>query len=236
MIDILLPVLRRPQNAERVYESIASTTSFDFRVTFLISPDDPDELAAVERLRLADYIVVPWLPRAGDFARKINFGFRHTTEPFVFLGADDLLFHESWDAAAVGTAELHGASVIGTQDDCNPLVKRGRHATHSLVRRSYAEERGCTFDELPGVVYCEAYDHQYVDTELYVVATERGDWAFAEDALVRHVHPLDRRNRIGLDETYRKGMAHGREDGQLFLQRRRQWVRSCPGGRRPTRA
>ncbi|MCI0564867.1 MAG: hypothetical protein MN733_40895, partial [Nitrososphaera sp.] len=40
MIDILIPVLRRPQNAQPVVDSIKSATTVDHRILFICSPED----------------------------------------------------------------------------------------------------------------------------------------------------------------------------------------------------
>lgn len=223
-IAILLPVLDRPQNAAPVVESIRGRSWSDPRIVFLVSPRDTRERAAAIATG-AEVRVVDWEPGPGDYARKINHGFHFTSEEFVFLGADDLDFHEGWDVEAMDVADQTGAAVIGTQDLCNPLTKRGKHSTHSLVRRSYIELFGGTFDEEPGVVYAECYDHQWVDNELCIVAQDRGHWAFAQKAIVEHMHPLDRSRRIALDATYRKALAQGVNDQRLFVARRRDWVK-----------
>ena len=230
MISILIPVLARPDNAAKVVDSIRWTTENDYGIIFVCSPADYAEIAAVEDTN-EEFIVCGWTPGPGDFARKTNLGFRLTEGEWVFLGADDLVFHEGWDAAALEVAAETGAAVIGTQDLCNPLVKRGRHSTHSLVHRDYIDSEGGTFDEEPGVVYAECYDHQSVDNELLIVAQDRGRWAFAERSVVEHLHPLTR--RTSMDATYRKALANGREDYALFNSRRVVWNRNQK--RRPAR-
>jgi glycosyltransferase involved in cell wall biosynthesis len=232
VISVLIPVLGRPQNAQAVCDSIHEATSFDHEIIFVVSRSDEEELEAVCATG-EDHLIVSWPPGPGDFARKTNVGFAEAAMEWVFLGADDLRFHPGWDEEALSLADETGAKVIGTQDLCNPLVKRGRHSTHSLVHAAYIAEFGGTFDEQPGVVYAECYDHQSVDNELLVVAQDRGVWAFADDAIVEHMHPLAR--KANTDATYRKGMALGREDNRLFMQRRIGWERSRKR-RRPARA
>lgn len=231
MISLIVPVLARPQNAQRVADSIHSATRVAHEIIFIVSRSDYAELDAVCATG-EDHVIVPWTPGPGDFARKTNIGYAEAAHEWVFLGADDLRFHDGWDEAALEVAEETGASVIGTQDLCNPLVRRGRHSTHSLVHRAYVDESGCTFDEKPGVVYAECYDHQSVDNELLVVAQDRGVWAFAEHSIVEHLHPLTRKTRM--DDTYRKALARGKEDQRLFNARRVTWNRSQK--RRPARA
>lgn len=224
MIAILVPVLGRPHRAAPLAENIALATSVPYRLVFLVSPSDDAQWGAIRELEEEgdDAVVCGWEPGPGDYARKINLGFRVTDEPFVVTGADDLDFQPGWAEAALKVAEQTGAGVVGTNDNANPMVKRGQHSTHSLVRRTYIEERGGSFDETPGVLYPECYDHQCVDNELVEVAGYRGEWAFASDSMVIHRHPFFDRTVVK-DATYEKALRHGREDIRLLNARRRDW-------------
>jgi hypothetical protein len=109
--------------------------------------------------------------------------------------------------------------VIGTNDLGNPTVMAGKHSTHPLVARWYADEHG-TVDG-PGRVVTEAYGHQWTDTELVQTAMSRGAWVFAADSHVRHAHPFWTKGPM--DATYEKGMASSREDQRLFARRKSLW-------------
>jgi hypothetical protein len=219
-IAILIPVLGRPERAAPLVRSIRMSTDVPYQIVFLCSPNDHDAISAYSR-EVGGVIVVGWEPGPGDFARKTNLGFAETTEPFVFCGATDLTFQPGWDVAALKVADETSAGVIGTWDGANPAVMHGKHSTHPLVRRSYAENLGCTIDGT-GAIYSEAYDHQCVDNELIETAQSRGEWAFAAESRVLHHHPFyDRTMRI--DATYKKALAHGKEDKILFMRRRRLW-------------
>ncbi len=224
-VSILVPVLRRPDRARPLLESVVEGTSVDWEVAFLVSPADNLEMSAIvaaslhlgvrDRIRICQ---VPWEAGPGDYARKINHGLSATTSPWLFLGADDLRFHPGWDTAAIACAESSGAKVVGTDDRGNGQVMRGKHSTHSLIDAAYAEEFGLTWDGVPGMVYSDAYDHQYVDTELVSVAIDRGVFAFCKDSVVEHLHPLWGKGTM--DDTYRKALENGHADGLLFQRRR----------------
>jgi hypothetical protein len=219
VIDVLIPVLGRPESSERIVENIRDVSVHVTRIVFLYTPGDSQEgvVQKLWRARKADcFSVGPLAP--GDFARKSNTGFRLTKSEFVLLGASDLLFHRDWDVEALRVAEQTGAGVIGTNDLANPAVKAGRHSTHPLVRRSYIDEVGGTFDQGPGVVYFEGYDHQCVDNELCIAATKRKQWAFAKESKVQHLHPIFDKT-ISMDDTYRRGLAKGKEDIALLQSR-----------------
>jgi len=216
-VAVIIPVLGRPANAQKVVDSIWAASAHDVRILFLCSPGDHEQIEAVAATGVALWIP-PWPPGPGDYARKINLGFKMTEDEFVFTAADDLKFHPGWDTAAVELAKETGRGVIGTNDLGNPSVKMGRHSTHSLVRRAYIEKQGGAWGER-GTVYHAGYDHQCVDNELVEVARARDEWAFCWDSVVEHLHPLWGKSEK--DATYEKALANGRADIRLFNERRR---------------
>ena len=210
MIDILIPVLRRPLNARRVATSITVTTRNPYTLYFICSPGDHAQIEACRNVSLARTLVVKWKPGAGDYARKINWGCAQSEAPWVFQGADDIIFSTGWDEEALKVARVTGARVIGTNDLHNPKVLRGAHSTHTLIARSYVEE-------YEGYVLCEEYDHQYVDNELVELAKRRGEWAFAKKAIVEHLHP--HYGDAERDSTYTKAFRKSNDDRKLYKKR-----------------
>lgn len=228
-VDILVPVLGREKAIDALAFSIISSTTCEWHVRFLCSPGDRKATDTCFMLSERDHRfstrVVPWQPAGGDWAKKINLGYRETCREFILLGATDLLFHGGWDIAAIQVADQTGAGVIGTNDLGNLLVMKGQHSTHPLVRRSYVDDQG-TIDEEGKVVH-EGYSHQWVDTELVATAMARGEWAFAFDAHVEHNHPFWHKGEM--DATYEKALSTPRPDQRLFRQRSRLWRN--PGAR-----
>jgi hypothetical protein len=213
-IDVLVPVLGRPQNVAPLLESLA-VTRVEHRVFFICSPGDSEQIAACE-VSGHPTLIVNWTPNRGDYAKKINWGFEQTDAEWVFQGADDLRFYPDWDVAALRCARQREKQVIGTNDMHNPQVKRGIHATHFLIARSYIEEQGGTFDD-SGAIFCEKYDHQYVDLEFCETARRRGAWFYCRNSVVEHLHP-----HWGLaeqDETYKKAMRRTGQDRRIYMQR-----------------
>jgi hypothetical protein len=220
-IAIIIPVLNRPHRASLVCESIFSTSEVEVELYFVCSPGDHAEYDACASTG-EEIILVPWEAGPGDFARKQNLAYTYTTAPYILLGADDLQFEVGWDVRALAVAERTRAGVIGTNDDANPLVKKGRHATHPLVARDYIDAVGGTWHDGPGVIYHEGYAHQYVDTELVAVAMDRGEWAFAHTSVVRHLHPMYPHRGIGrtpMDDTYKKALGDAHADKMIFVER-----------------
>lgn len=241
MIDLLIPVLNRPHRAAPLVENILRATVNEHRIWFICSRDDDEQIAAADETG-AQVITVNFEAGVGDYAKKINNGYKmikfleegeawsphperfvapmQNIAPgeFLFLGADDLCFCQAWDTHALATAEVTGAGVIGTDDLGNATVIRGDHSTHSLVRRSYIAEQGGTWDDGPGVIYHEGYDHQYVDSELVEVAKQRGQWAFSHASKVEHMHKFWGKSEM--DDTYKKALRSSTEDMRLFRQRK----------------
>lgn len=221
MIAVLVPVLNRPQRAQPLVENIRSASSLDTRILFLCSPGDDEEIAACGATG-ADVEVVPWLNGPGDYARKINHGYRITDELYLFHAADDLVFHPGWDTPLLELAE-QGFGVVGSDDLGNPTVMRGDHATHSLISRAYVDACG-TVDECEVVMH-EGYVHNFCDTELVATAKTRGAWAFAAGSRVEHRHPFWRKSVD--DATYVLGRSRYMDDVQLFERRRVLWERQA---------
>jgi hypothetical protein len=220
-IAIQIPVLARPQNAQRVADSIRDNTVVDIAVIFICTPGDDAEIAAC-RDTGSIVATVAWDAGPGDFAKKHNWAYPLTKAPLVLLAADDLEFEAGWDTAALAVFQQGNWGVIGTQDDSNPLVKRGRHSTHPIVSRDYIDTQGGTWHDGPGIVLHEGYAHQYVDTELCTAAQQRGEWAFSHRSVVRHLHPLyphRGRQRTPMDDTYRKALGDAQADQRVYLER-----------------
>ena len=218
MIDVIVPVLARPGNAKPLFDSL-SASGADARITFVCTGGDKAQIRACEATG-ANVIVVGWKAGPGDFAKKINEGFRRTDSEHFFMGADDIDFAPGWDTAAF--LQMRGrVAVVGTNDKANRQVMSGEFGTHCLISRAYIDEQGGTFDKEPGVVLHEGYDHNYVDRELCDVAKARRAFAFASRSIVSHRHPLWK--TASWDPTYRKALARFHEDQLLFGQRTAAW-------------
>lgn len=229
MIAVLVPVLGRPGRAAPLVASITAASTLVDEIVFLATSTDRAQIEAARRTG-ARVEIVPFPLDGGDYARKINHGVDLSTAPWIFQAGDDLRFERGWDVRALGKDTGPHVGVIGTNDLGNPLVKAGRHATHSLIRRAYVAERG-TIDE-PGKALHEGYWHCWVDNELIETATHRRAFAAARDAIVEHLHPIwpdGAGGRKGRDDpTYRRGQKRYHEDAALFRARRRLW-RVLPG-------
>jgi glycosyltransferase involved in cell wall biosynthesis len=203
---VIVPVLNRPQNAAPFMASLRASTGLA-TVYAVANADDVDTVKAWQdagaEVLFADGI---------SFASKVNAGHAQTTEPWLFITGDDVRFHPGWlDHAQAAAADR--IAVVGTNDLGNPRVVRGEHATHMLIRRSYVDQVGASWDG-PGTVCHEGYRHWYVDDEIVIAARQRGAFAFAPGATVEHLHPAWGKGAD--DDVYALGQASQEADRNLF--------------------
>lgn len=156
---VLVPVLDRPHRVEPLLQSLAGSLrpGEEAEALFLVTLGDHSESEAIGRAG-GRQSVVDWEAGDGDYARKINLGFKIGVEegwPWMFLGADDLHFHPGWLGRALQVARhRQGICVLGTNDRGNPSVRSGRHSTHSLVHADYLE---CGTVDEEGKILHEGY-------------------------------------------------------------------------------
>lgn len=215
---VLVPALGRPWRVKGLQESLQASEGFtQLDLLYILSPEDTEQRIAVEHCGI-DYLTMPVEAGSGDYARKMNLGARLTDQDWIFLAADDLAFRRNWADRAIDAAEASGKLVVGTNDLGNAEVKRGKHSTHTLVHRQYLQLG--TADD-PSRLLHEGYDHNWVDAEFIETAKARGQFVFAKDVVVEHLHPHWGKSKM--DSTYEKGLAHYEDDRRLFLRRRHLW-------------
>ena len=100
MIDVIVPVLSRPENAWPLVESLTLSEA-DAVVTFVCTGGDKPQIRACQETG-ARVLIVKWPAGPGDYARKINAGFNDTSGEYVLNGADDIEFARKWDTIALG--------------------------------------------------------------------------------------------------------------------------------------
>jgi hypothetical protein len=222
-VAILIPVLRRPHRARPVAESALEATP-NARVYFVATEGDTDEIAAIGEVQAEfgpskiRFDVIP-PNRYGDYAHKINHGYRNTHEEYMLFGADDLHFHPGWFETAVAHMSDEVA-VVGTNDLANKRVLAGEHSTHPLVARWYIDQAG-TVDE-NGKALHEGYLHEFVDDEFIETAKAREVFVAEPGSIIEHLHPAV--GKAPVDDLYRAEPRRMTQGRILFHRRRPLWT------------
>lgn len=220
---VVIPVLNRPHRVQPLLDSLnASKGKIPVEHLFVASTSDTPEVQALMKAN-ARFLLVDREPGPADYAQKINEGVLEAEDGWVLAAADDLVFHDRWADEAIRVADRSGMRFIATNDLGNPLVQRGRHATHPLVHISYLP---LAVADAPGLLYSEQYDHSCCDVEASETAMRRHEFAYAPRSIVEHQHVIWRKSPD--DATYMKGQRHLLEDKKLLEQRRRLWQNLRP--------
>lgn len=217
-VDIIVPVLGRPEHAEPFMRSLIASTGLA-TVWAVVQPDDK-ATAAAWREAGAEVLEAP--EGVTTFAAKANHAYQHlgrfgVAAPWVMLVGSDVVFRAGWLDHALGVAGRTGADLVATNDLGNPHVMAGTHATHPLIRRSYVDEIGATLLDGPGVLCHEGYRHNWIDNEWTFAAQRRGRFAAALGAHVEHLHPVVGKGEW--DDVYRLGRQSYDADRELFRAR-----------------
>jgi hypothetical protein len=220
-VDVIVPVLHRPQNVRVFMESLLASTGLA-TAWFVVEPGDDEQ--ACEVFKYGGKV----LYRAGSFAQKVNYAYGVTSDtpdatPWVFIVGDDVGFHPGWLDHAQFVGKAFEGDVVGTNDLGNPRVTRGDHATHLLIHRRYIDEHGGSWGDVgPGKICFEGYGHWYVDDEIVTAARQRGEFQMALGSIVEHLHPLF--DKGVPDDVYSKGLETAETDKAVFEARLAKWA------------
>lgn len=206
-LAIFVPSLNRPHRLESLITNIREATPELHKIYAMVSDDESANI-------LKDLKVKFWRDDGKDtrYVTRMNYMYRHTREPFMFMGSDDVFFHQGWFSKAMN--EMQDASVVIINDLLNP------NGTQALIRRQYIDEQsGCM--DTPGVLFYPDYGHNYADTEQFATAQHRGVLAKSEASIVEHLHWAN--GKSTQDETYELSNKTSGQDQKLFLSRQHLW-------------
>jgi hypothetical protein len=220
-LAVIVPTLGRPHAIAPLVEAFARETPVDHRLVFLADVDDVDTHDAVNTA--GGFLIVT---DVGTYPRKVNEGVQRTTEPWMLIGADDILPHRGWwDMAMDAAAPRIG--VISPNDLGNRRVMRGEYATLPIVARWYSELGSI---DNPHELYHSGYAHNGCDWEFSETAQYREAYVYAPNCIVEHLHPHWGKARHVPDPhyhdaTYLKQVPTREADDRLVLERRHLWGR-----------
>lgn len=206
---IIIPAMRAHLMGP-LLENIEATTPEPHRV--LVVSSDP----AIDQIcQRAGVECLPDDGRGTTWGQRLNHAFDHLQwgVQYLFLGADDVVFHQGWLSAA--HAVMNDADQVVSVNDT--LTDEG---TLALVSRRYVELYSGVCDE-PNTVIHPGYRHCYSERELYDTARARGRFAYAAESVVEHNHWLAGKSE--LDSIYQDGENAKRNDQLIFETRRQAW-------------
>ena len=213
-VAVIVPVLGRTEHAMVFMDSLRANTPEDRCEIYALVESVDDMLPWIDAG--AETI---WCDEQRTFAEKVNYGYQVTDEPWIFIVGSDVRFHPLWYQTAKKVMDK-GYNVVGTNDLGSARVQSGEHATHMFIKRSYVDEFGASWDG-PGVV-CHEYHHWFVDDEIVLKAKLAGTFAAATSSIVEHLHPYFGRGEM--DDVYRLGESHAKEDQKEFMARVRKYT------------
>ena len=215
-VAVIVPAMKRPQNVQPLVDSFNATQRGVANLYFVCDHDDAEQIAAVTNAGAK--ALIRYGDKPGTYAEKVNWGYSHTSEPWIFVTGDDVRFHKGWIDAARDLSDRF--DVIGTNDHPdgkgNPRVAAGSHADHFFIRRTYVNEQGASLDG-PGVVAHEGYRHFYTDVEIVELAKARRTFSPCLASLVEHLHPDLGHGEP--DATYVEGWSARGDDEKVWRKR-----------------
>jgi len=216
-LTVAVPVLWRPHRIPAVIKAFKGVD-----VLFLPDEDDKPTIDAL-RQHKAWYSIAHKSEKFGvaTYETKVNHAYQMTDTPYLMYASDDVEPQDGWLNHALNIMRTKpNVGLLATNDGHHPLVKKGKLATHGIIRRSYVQEYGTASLPDAGPIFYEGYRHWCCDAEASYVARMRG--AFHYDSNIRVLH-RQVRDRYAEEKTYAIGRAHANSDRALLMERCPTW-------------
>jgi glycosyltransferase involved in cell wall biosynthesis len=207
-LAICLPTRNRPHRLEALMANLLQTTPEPF--TFYAAVTDEESQEILQRVMPSSLVMLT--PARWTAIQRAQFLYDHTRgEDYVFLAADDYLFHPGWLPPALAMmAQVDGVVTI------NDLFDGEQVGAGPMFSRNYISTCSGVFDE-PNVLQHRGYHHGYADIETIQTAIERGRFAWCRDGIVEHLrYNSGKPGACEYDETYRDLEEHYSTDLELF--------------------
>ncbi len=213
-ICVLIPTYKRPEKLKELVNNfyLFSTQS---KLYFIIDPSDKKTIAELKSIQQKTKYDFEIFEVVGEYVKAINLGVKLTKEPFVFCGADDILFTADWDLKLLKVMADETINVTGGIDDWT-CSKSGVHVSHPLIRRSYIDGIGSYWGGNEGV-YFSGYKHYQCDIELEQLAWARNCFRLCKEVTIYHNHYVN--HKVSDDETYKKSRLSLKDDSELYNKR-----------------
>jgi len=208
-IACLIPTFQRTHKLQGLVKNFFKYSKVS-NLYFIAETTDFDTIEWLKSKKL-NYFVV-----SGEYVEAINYGYKHTKEPFIFCGADDIEFTKDWDVKLLKNFEDQNIHVTGGVDDW-VISQSEAHISYPLIRRSYVEKQGSCMGQ-KGIIYNTCYQHYHCDIELEQVAWSRGCIKVDTSVTIKHNHFINKKAEN--DATYQRSYKKLRDDTSAFEKRR----------------
>lgn len=150
------------------------------------------------------------LPMQCGALQAWNTGASLATGAVLVLGADDLWWFHGWigEMLEVMAQFPNGDGMVGLNDLAHDGNKISTH---------FGVSRQCAIEHFGGCLVTPVYRHYYVDQEAAARAKRAGRFAWAQNAVAEHLHPVFGKARM--DAVYEWPQASLEADGELFFKR-----------------
>lgn len=205
-VAIFIPHLNRTHLLKSLIENIREVTPEPHEIYFMTKNENSRTVIKEMGAKLIED------EGNTDYVTRMNAMFRKTTEPYVFTGSDDSLFHKNWLPPLLKLAEEY--SVIVPDDMLNP------NGTQALISRKYIEEQGGCVD-CDNLLFHPEYVHDFCETEQFETAMSRGVFARCMDSVVEHLHWAN--GKAPHDDDYKIKEQYTDVGLKLFESRKHLW-------------
>lgn len=208
-IAVLIPTFGRVHKLKELVRNFNKYSKVS-NLYFIAETTDFDTTEWLKNSNLKHFVV------SGEYVEAINYGYKHTSEPFIFCGADDIEFTKDWDIKLLKNFEDENIHVTGGVDDwvCS---RAGIHISHPLIRRSYIKNQGSCWGQ-KDVIYYPGYKHYHCDIELEQLAWTRGCIKVDTTVTIKHNHFVNQ--KVEQDATYKRSYQMLSGDTKLYEQRK----------------
>ena len=211
-LAVLIPTYGRYDRMSAIVANIHNFTTVTHKIYFICENEDSESIAEAKRLN-EECIVVS----KGTYVAAINMGYKATTEPYIFLGSDDIELTKDWDTKMMEMF-TEGIGVVGARDEWE-ISKTDLHGSHLMISRDYIKNHSGVMDE-PDTIYSSRYIHTMCDIETEQTAMGRKAFAMSS-AFISHKHWF--LGTAKMDATYQRATVAQERDNATYQERRKKF-------------
>lgn len=180
MISLLLPTRKRPENIERLYQSLIETTAKPKDIEMVIAIDDDDNSYDKLSIKGDIPIYINSYPRM-VLSQYWNECYKRSNGNILMHCGDDLIFRtEGWDTVVKDKFAQYPDNIVFVYGNDGSGVHDGKFGTHGFIHRRWAETVGYFVPPY--------FSSDWNDTWLNDVAKMIGRHKHI-DILTEHMHP-----------------------------------------------